>query len=288
MIVYSFDEAKPIILANSGQHKKIGHIAVSGKFHNGYSYCCDEVKKHTEFTMCLHSGLKYVGKWGSIWHPFGMTIPSPSKIKEIDTSKEAEKKVDLVIMGEMPDPPTDKDELAEIKEFTKTHFMPFYREFGEPLDLTQVKGCLQTGFFSAAYYIKKNYFPVDVRLHSYKDGVWRFMQEFVFSELGCSFKVVKPFRDNNGLAYGNSNNVKNNFITQTLGKISNPEGLIYDKNETQESLQNRLDPYGWEVMFFRKYTGPLLENHKDEGDTYIYISLRHKETFEGYTDGFIL
>ena len=285
MIVYSYDEAKPIVLEQIASGKKIGQWTIGGSLHDGYKSCANELKKYCDYSICYYSTASVQNNWSLFWSDNkNLDFINKNKVLDINVAHDAEQYSDLVIMGTYPSVPDDQDIQTEIKNITLERFINPYSNIVGKSILNDKNYFYETGVFSSLYYLNKYYFKNDVRVRSYKDGLWRFLHEKLFPSIGTIQITIPPVRNSDGLCYGNSN-----IGLDSLALVSNGKPLIISKDETKESLQERLLESGWNVGSFKKYSGELLSNHLSEGDTYISIILvDNNDNTHQYGDGFIL
>jgi hypothetical protein len=291
LIVNSYDEAKPIVIAEIAKSKTIGYWSVGGFFHKGHQSEAEELKKHCDYSVCNLLPTKKIcdDADAKFLEKIEFSVPNITSSLLFVTNDEIgeiESLCDLVILNGRPVPPNDK--ISEVTEFTKTHFEDIYKSY-DPTYTERKNNYnekLISSFFSTLYYVNTYFFKFSYRICSWKEGLWRFVNEKTYPSFGCTQITTEPLRDERGICY-NSREIKN---LDNLGLITNGKPLITSKDETAENLQKKLYDIGWRLSKFEKYKGPLLDNHKDKGDTYIHIELYSPGSELGgiYIDGFLL
>lgn len=268
MIVRTWEDAVPVVTAQKAMGKTIGFWTMSGPtIHDGYRYVGVECRKHCDFLV------------GQL---------RPASTEDQNTVAEIESKCDLLIISRRPQVAQDK--LDEVTAFTKEnhddvfkqHFPNFQSDWRLGSNVMTNNPSDVSGIFAWQYYLNQHYFGFDSRVSSWKDGVWRFVHERTFPSFGCNQILVPPLRSETGVCYGMSNPKD----IRLLEMVTNGRQLITSKDETADTLQNRLYKIDWSIQCFEKYSGPLLSRHEEEGDTYFHIILKTKHGT--YTDGFLL
>lgn len=304
MVVNTFEEAKPIVLAEMNKGKKVGGFYPAGSvFHDGYKALLKETRKHCDFVIATateHSRDAFDNeyKWLSLWK--GMPDHDPyleSGIISLDMVKEMEKEVDLVIRENNP-LPTDLTLTEELKNLVEVFISESEKYI--KFDRQSVRDMFWAVLFASKYYVAKTYFAVPIQVMSYKEGLVRFIQRKLYpTYLNREIIFIDPVRDEHGLVLSSTrcrNEMSKKEITnyETLRKLTDGHPIVTSKDETANSLSDRLNRIGWSVKSFTKHTGDLLQGNEE---AYIHIVIANgnfpPSQIEGdyskgvYIDGFL-
>lgn len=312
MIVSTFEEAKPIILEQQAQGKKVGWFAIGFNDHPGRRALLAECRKHSDFVvLCMGRGcagldnpevqlLRYFFDSPDETISF---IDNPS-IELEDIIPIFEPLVDLIITGFRPFPAQDVlDEVRQsqksLLEFYKHPNYSFYSE--RPFESGQhPHNAVPYILYKYAMWLNlhRHYFPIDVRVNCYKDFLTEIWLENTWRDYhGVYYKAIPPLRDDFGMSYSTryENWRKKHLIDPdwiiAFKRHLKGKPLITSANETVESLRQRLDMIDkdWRIFRFEKYSGEnFFKYHKDEGNTYIHITLIAPDKILVFEDAFIL
>jgi len=295
MIVNTFEEAKPIVLAAIAEGKKIGSFLPAGEhFHPGYEYICNTLREKSSFIVAQipknsRSEEDNEYKWLSLWPGMPKADPVLAHVDmPMEEVRKVEQVVDLVIRENVPVPDSIQEQ-REIINFTESVFVPEWSKY-QPLNRNNYVHMTKVAWFASLYYMTVQFFNYDVTVNSYKEGLWRFVRKKVYERL-LSYQVciVRPIRDQYGLLYSDTRtrnllNLRETLNENALRKLLNGRDLVTDPEETRESLQKRISRIKWEVMDFEKYSGELLEG--SGGTVYVAASIFNplREKKRGLTD----
>ena len=138
------------------------------------------------------------------------------------------------------------------------------------------------------------YTKFDVCLRTHLAGWWVFaFEKWVKEVRNKECIIIPPYRED-GVALSPifCRDVSATTM-QTLKGLLNGQPLITGKNVTKASIEAKLAPLDGQVLILNKYTGNYLDYHTAEGDTYINIRVKLKQTDQApqymvYMDSIIL
>lgn len=283
MIVNNFDEAKPIVLAAIAQGKKIGQWSMSGKIHDGYRYLANYMRPLCDFSICVcpYTRDENDNEFRLPQLAWGVSL-STIKCKTADQNslREAESLSDLVILSSRPNPPSD--EIEYYKQWADDNYNAYLKDiYAEFNPTTKYSDGIVSGYMVSLKYVLDNYFPIHVRVSSWKEGIWRLAQEVVLKNvLGIDFHLIPPLR-RDGIIIGDEIDTPE-FREFALFVKNN--GLVDASCNTREALEAKLLNIGWTVCSFQHYKGDILKHFTEKGTDFIYFSV--KETCATKTAAF--
>lgn len=298
MIVNTYEEAIPIVQEQISKGKKIGQFSMGGPFHPGYQALEKELRKTCDYIICQcpfknkgYDDNEYL--WLSLWPGTKSVYQFSSEYRNIteEMALDVEKKVDLVIRENRPFCSPDK--VKEIIDFTETYYInPCLQELPK-YERENINFHLRATYFASLYYINTYFFQIDAKASSYKEGLWRFINTRLYkTHLGTDYPLIEPIRDEYGICCSSTDSLdktpegmKKKHI---LSKLLNGKPLVESKNETYETLQQKVFKMAWVVEKFERYEGPLLAGQEDKGDVYIFVTIASEDHKYRYSDGFLL
>jgi len=263
MIVKSWGEAAPIVQEAIDQGKVVGYGGLGAKAHEGHLFILQELRKNCDFSIC-HTGI--FGVPGAdpeldLCRRLGGRMMYYAVKKDYkETLPLLEENCDLVITSGRPIPP--KKIWDDIMLFTQDKYITPYRqykkEFFLPVNgqITDMDAALVGSFMSFAN-IHQNYFRIDVRISSWKEGIRRFIDKKLWeSAFGIKQVLVPIVRDTDGLCISTTQDLSQKD-KEDLAAFLKKEPFIVSGRETEEGFTkriNRLLP-GWSIGQFERLVG---------------------------------
>lgn len=268
----TFLDVAKIVTNWQSQGLKVGFVAISQAIHAGHLYLIEEAKKVCDKLVIeaggCYEGVQDVGNYLAGLCNFPKNVIPISLQRQPLTSemwKQMEELSDLVWDDRkeyFPEPSAEqiKDVVEEIQRYKD-----FYPNLSE-LDLQH-----DILIHLMWYMIDKYYFPIDVRVRCYKDGMWCLRQQVYWKEvMGRDYVVITPYREN-GLA------VDGSFERASPEKQAQLRTCLegFSVEEEKEALTKRFKDTGWHIMNYEEYSGPLLKYVNPSSVKAIYVSFSY-------------
>jgi len=274
LFMKSMGEARSIILGWQKDGLKVGFVAAGGCFHEGHQYLCIEARKYCDKIVINASSYasKEENKWDydpctDFWERFtdssAILLNSFRYVGTGEMNDIINQHVDLALNPQPIDHINISEEEGDDVRAEVIRYKDFFKKNYE-MEVLDMEVAIHIWY----YWIDKYQWPVQVRIRSWKDGVWNLRHQVYWKDvIGREYVVITP-------KYGKSlilssrleyvNPTKLECLRTVIGNMQ------MEKTTTRETIEQALKGTGIDLREFDIYSGPLL---KYVGDNKILITM---------------
>jgi hypothetical protein len=261
VLMVTLKEAIAVIRDWQSQGLKVGFVACGGYFHDAHRAMFTQAKNYCDKLVCNVSA--YESKIGDTaiepCYIFGkrylpdMPVWNVKRV-EVGALEDINNYVDLAFNSQMSDYDglTAEDDAFVEKELS--NYLSFFKEqYAMDIPLTEYFELSVHLWYS---WIDHYLFPIDVRIRSWKDGMWNLRHQVYWKEvMGREYIVLEPVKDGDlikGSRLEYANSAKLNELVQKMS-------FTITKDTTLKNIAPVFEGSGMHIADFYNYSGPILK-----------------------------